>query len=424
MYNIIIGRDKEDLALFGNEGLIFLGKTYVQMGRDVSLANPLYLDIATSHTLLLCGKKNSGKSYSLAVIAEGIVNLPSKVRDRLSVVMFDTMGIFWTMKYKNEKDVGLLKEWGIEGKALNDIDIYVPEGYFERYKEKGIPVDYAISIKPSELNAEDWCNTFEISKSSKEGVLISRVMARMEYDYDIKDVIKIIEADDKSDRDSKNAAIGMFEAAISWGLFSKEGMEINKVARKGRVSVIDLSAYASSVGVKALVVGLIGRKLLNERMLERKEEELDKVRKGYEHEEKESELPMIWLMIDEAHQFLERDKITAATETLQALLREGRQPGISLVLATQQPGKIHDDALSQADIVLCHRITAKQDIDALNAIRQSYAKLGLTDVINNLPKEKGAGVVLDDANERIYPIRVRPRISWHGGESPSAVKKI
>jgi len=31
-------------------------------------------------------------------------------------------------------------------------------------------------------------------------------------------------------------------------------------------------------------------------------------------------------------------------------------------------------------------------------------------------------VVFDDANESIYQIRVRPRISWHGGSSPNAIK--
>jgi len=36
---------------------------------------------------------------------------------------------------------------------------------------------------------------------------------------------------------------------------------------------------------------------------------------------------------------------------------------------------------------------------------------------------KGAAIVLDDNSERIYPIQVRPRYSWHGGSSPSALKK-
>ena len=48
-YNIIVGRDKEDKEKYGDQGLILLGKTYVKMGRNVSLSNPLFIDVAKSH---------------------------------------------------------------------------------------------------------------------------------------------------------------------------------------------------------------------------------------------------------------------------------------------------------------------------------------------------------------------------------------
>ena len=50
---------------------------------------------------------------------------------------------------------------------------------------------------------------------------------------------------------------------------------------------------------------------------------------------------------------------------LTQLLREGRQPGISLVLATQQPGQIHKDVMTQSDIVISHRVTSATDLEAL-----------------------------------------------------------
>jgi len=33
----------------------------------------------------------------------------------------------------------------------------------------------------------------------------------------------------------------------------------------------------------------------------------------------------------------------------------------------------------------------------------------------NLPNKPGAALVLDDKSERVYPIMVRPRITYHGG---------
>jgi hypothetical protein len=41
----------------------------------------------------------------------------------------------------------------------------------------------------------------------------------------------------------------------------------------------------------------------------------------------------------------------------------------------------------------------------------------------NLPREKGSAIVIDDQNERMYPVRIRPRFTWHGGEAPIAVPK-
>ena len=112
---------------------------------------------------------------------------------------------------------------------------------------------------------------------------------------------------------------------------------------------------------------------------------------------------------------------TPATLPLVAVLREGRQPGISLVLASQQPGKIHTDVFTQADVVIAHKLTANIDVQALGNIMQSYMREGLDKQLNLLPTEDGAAIIFDDVNEKLYPIKVRPRYTWHGGSEPSAL---
>jgi len=42
--------------------------------------------------------------------------------------------------------------------------------------------------------------------------------------------------------------------------------------------------------------------------------------------------------------------------------------------------------------------------------------------MDDLPSLKGSAIILDDNSERIYPIRVRPRFTWHGGEAPTSIK--
>jgi hypothetical protein len=91
-------------------------------------------------------------------------------------------------------------------------------------------------------------------------------------------------------------------------------------------------------------------------------------------------------------------------------------------MATQQPGQIHHDAMTQSDIVISHRVTAKPDIEALNEIMQTYLLESIRQQMDNLPSLKGSAIILDDNSERIYPIRVRPSFTWHGGEAPTAIK--
>lgn len=161
-------------------------------------------------------------------------------------------------------------------------------------------------------------------------------------------------------------------------------------------------------------------------MIARKNEEIQAIQHGFNYSKYNivREIPLVWILIDEAHEFLPKEGKTPATDALIQLLREGRQPGISVIMATQQPGKIHTDAISQSDIVISHRVTAKLDVGALNDITQSYLYESISSKLNNLPRLKGSAIILDDNSERIYPMRVRPRFTWHGGEAPTAIKNI
>jgi hypothetical protein len=248
-------------------------------------------------------------------------------------------------------------------------------------------------------------------------------------EFDIEDIIFRIIQDTEASKDTKSAAARLFRSAKTWGLFVKKGepqTETRELIEGGKTSILDLSPYSSTAAfnVRALIIGLISKKLFNERMAARKFEEIEAVRHGMEYlaYQEKREMPLVWLFIDEMHEFLPEKGKTAATDALVQILREGRQPGISLAVATQQPAKLHSDVWTQSDIVISHRVTAKPDIDALSTIMQSYLIEGITSYMNNLPHLSGSAIILDDNSERIYPMRVRARFTWHGGEAPTAVK--
>ena len=399
----------------------------------VSGINEVYdLHVPLNHSFIANGviSHNSGKSYTMGMVAEGLADLPLEIKQNLSIVLLDTMGIYWTMKYPNYQDAELLKDWKIDSRGL-DVKIYTPTGFYYEYKNEGIPTDFPFSIRPLDVGPHDWCTAFNLDPNSAEGVLITKVvqdLARKEESYDLDKLIEIIKKDTESDKVVKSVVINQFEKAKGWEIFSKEGTPLKDIIAPGQVTVLDVSPYATMASgweIKALVTGLICRNLFNQRMLARKTEEFKSVDAAMHYftkdVEEKMEEPLVWIALDEAHELLPKDGKTAATEALITILREGRQPGISLILASQQPGKIHTDVMTQSDIVIAHRLTARLDVEALSQLTQSYMRQGLEQEIDHLPRVKGAAVIFDDANERIFPVQLRPRFTWHGGGSPTAI---
>ena len=439
MYDIVVGRSKSDVEKIGTRGTILLGKHYVKMGQTTSLSNKIYMDVTGSHVVFICGKRGGGKSYTMGVMAEGFSMLDEDIKQNLAVILLDTMGVYWPSKYPNHQEEYLLKDWNLEGKGI-PIKIYTPEKFYHAYKEQGVPTDAPFSLDAAAIDQADWCSAFRQDKYGPYGVLIGEVISKLKEKgekYHLKDIIAEVQATQEVDMAVKSGVVSMFKVADSWGVFSDNPTDLMDLAKGGQIAVLDVSCYATMPGgwdVKALVVGIVSQHLFIQRMLYRKQEEYKQVKFAMEYfstgeKMEKQEMPLIWLVIDEAHEFLPRDeaKMNAATMPLITIMREGRQPGISLVLATQQPGKIHTDVMTQSDTVLSHRITARMDVEALGLLTQSYMREGLTQAIDNLPRVKGAAVLFDDTNERLYPMRVRPRMSWHGGGSPTAIpteKKI
>ncbi len=407
---IIVGRDEEDARLYGTKGTIYIGKHLVGSGEEAHLTSPVLMDVLRPHIITLCGKRGEGKSYSLGVIAEEISNLPNDVKKNLCAIIIDTQGIFWTMKTPNEKDMALLRSWELESKGF-PAEVYVPAGQEKTFSLAGVDYDYVFSISPSELTAEDWFSVFSLNMAEPLGILLQMSLEKLTGNYGVQEIENAIKSQQASDSE-KSALINMLKASNSWGIFGEAKMP--NLLEGGNISVIDVSLMPQNV--RALMLSIILRKIFLERTKARRKEELSDMELAGA-----KRLPMPWILIDEAHNFLPAEGATPASDALSKLVKEGRQPGISLVFATQRPEKLHVDALAQGDMVISHRLTAKADIDALKEIMQTYMLFDITKYINELPKLKGVAIILDDNSERIYKVKIRPRQSWHAGASPVAV---
>lgn len=206
----------------------------------------------------------------------------------------------------------------------------------------------------------------------------------------------------------------------SGGVFGTAGIDIDKIVSPGTISVVDVSRLRATEAwsVKNFIVAILSREIYQRRLMARKEEEIakltgDKIEKSF---------PMVWLIIDEAHNFIPSDKETVSSEPLRTIAKQGREPGVSLVVITQMPNKVHQDVLSQCDLVFSHRLTSRDDLQALHSIMQTYHAKDLWQYINSLPRGwAGACAILDDNLEKVFLVQIRPRLSWHAGGTAAVV---
>ncbi len=417
MPKISVGRGESDRDEHGLDGTGVIGRHLVGENEEAHMANPIYFDVATPHVMGVFGKRGTGKSYSLGTIAEEIQD--TDISDNLSTIIVDPMGIYWSMKRPNDRMASELDNWDIKPEAM-DVQVFIPQGKQKEFEEKEMPYDKTFTLKAGDFSTSEWRMAFDIEANEKEGILLQRVISELSEkfgsEYTLDHIIKALSNFDFDEATVKSLE-NRFMSAKDWGVFGKES-SLDEFTNRGELSVIDLSVFgdmSSGWSVRGLVVGLLARKLLADRMAARRMEELDEMQ-GIS----KNEMPIVWMLIDEAHQFLPAKGETPASKPLLRWVKIGREPGVSLALCTQQPAKLHPNALSQCDIILSHRLTAKQDIEALGEIMQSYMRHDLAHYIDALPDRPGTGIVLDDNSERVYPVQMRPRKSWHAGGTPDA----
>lgn len=361
-------------------------------------------------------------SYTMSVIIEEFARQMADIKSRISVITIDTVGIFWTLKIPNSREKAELKSWDLEPDS-SPVRVMVPAGKLEFYQKNGIPVDGAFTLKVSELEGVEWLALFKLTWKDPEGVLLTRLVEDIKEKlgtyYGIDDMIKMVRQDPESDALTKSALIGRLGAAKTWGLLEKDGTKLSELAKPGVVTIIDVSAYRQAIGMEGprdIIVALVGKKLFEERMLYRKKEEANLIAGG----SRESKMPLIWMLIDEAHMFMPKDEQNVALDVLLEWVRVGRQPGLSLLLATQRPNKIHPDAISQCDLFISHRMTAQSDIAAVSELRPTYLHSDFDKLYQEMPRGKGYALILDDNTEKLWLVKIRPRFSWDGGVTATA----
>jgi len=266
-----------------------------------------------------------------------------------------------------------------------------PMGVFGGLAFGADEVDAAVvespAVRADAVPPRAWCGLLDLSPSSGPGALVWRAAADAE---SLSGMRAAVEAADAA-AEHRRSALNHLELASTWGVFSPDGLTAADLL-DGAATVLDVSGNseaAMNAVVRAVAVGLYDARVADAA----------------------DRLP--WLLVDEAHAFFEG----VAGPALRRVLTRGRHPGVSLVTATQRPSALPGVAVSQADLVLAHRLTSRADRDALEAARPAYMGASFGE---RTPTDPGEVTLVDDATEAVHAVRVRERDTPHGGASPRA----
>ena len=329
--------------------------------RDGSAGAAVGLDADGPHAGVVFGKRGTGKSYTLGVIAEGLA-----ANRGVAPVVIDPMGVFGGLR-------------AVGGRVVEP------------------------RVRPAAIPPDAWPDLLSLDPAGGPGSLVWRVVADAfdaagdggsEQATGSPSLATLRERVDAADAPAadRRAAANHLRLAASWGVFDADAPPIARFAADGNPTVLDLAGAPEPAA--AAVVRAVARALYDARI----DGEIDR-------------LP--WLLVDEAHAFFGG----VADPALRTLLTRGRAPGVSLVCATQRPGAVPSVAVSQADLVVAHRLTAERDRDRLAEAEASYLA---GDLVSRLPTGTGEALVVDDATETAHTVRVRERRTPHGGGSPRA----
>lgn len=457
--NIMLSHSVERIE---DDSLIFLGRVLEHTPTIDYFGFNVWLDVSYPFVVLVPGRRGTGKSYTLGILAEGLNLTKNETptttkKTRHSAVIIDTLGQFWQMKYKpnandyeGKKQLRDLVDWGLAPLAMDDIQVFAPRGMkiAEFWRE--------FSIKFCEVEVGELTGLLDVDLyQDRMGQLLLHIYERVEEggyqsahideetnevikgdfvplsrDFDIDDLIKCIDSDHEIiskttgfEVQTRRALRNRLMIMNKWKIFSERGTPINEIVKEGTLTVIDLES--ADQDLRNLVVAVLTRKIFQARSEARKREKLAETG-GPSASGKGAPLLMpLWLIIDEAHEYCPATGRTAAKEPLIRFAKEGRSIGLGLMMATQQPSALSEKISSQTEILISHALAFANDIQSLeNRLVNKKVEVfhgkneshSFEDQIRLI--SPGTAFVSMVNVSSVFLLMLRPRLTMHGGKAP------
>lgn len=414
-----------------DDNTAFVGKIIEQGKSSTVLDYGVYCDTGFPHVIGVFGSRGSGKSFDLGVFLEEIFCMGAFACDRRdAAVVFDIQDQFWTLAHEpdtnSRDDVSQrrdLQRWGLETGQLYNVVTLVPEA-----SETEVPNALHFSLSADQVREADYLAILELDRFSPMGQALLTVLEKCG-NRPPDELARACVPGEVLDGFQQGTVDGLrwrLESLARTRAIADDGIAIDDLLQPGRLSVFLMRNTSESV--RALIVGVIAR-LIGDRMGRIQQARKVRRRIGNENKTSDGELlaTRVWTVVDEAHVLVPSEGRTSATAPLVDYVKRGRDAGLSLIFATQQPSAVSSRLLSQVDLTLTHTLGFEADVVA--ATNRMPTRNGIDydiddergcsmgDVIRSL--DPGEAVLADGSTSRAFLVKIRPRCTAHGGGTPS-----
>jgi uncharacterized protein len=420
----------------------------------------VWLDVSGEQVIAVFGKRGTGKSYTLGVLMEGLSagcgdTRIAHLETPRGALVLDIMDIFWTSTLALEeggppqikKQFAVMKKRGFSSMPLN-VDVWVPAGH-ER-PDIDPPGVHPLFISPSDLSLDDWGSLFDVDIFTEpRGMLIADAVQHVSSDgytrtdgtqapgvanFAFADLLDCLNTDADLLRNYQDTTLRSIRQRMTsyaaLPLFTSPGTPLGDVIQAFRTAVLMLGRVPDAL--KRVIVAVLLRQILRIRRdvsFAQKRLDLDASLPPDERHSIEefvtSGLPRTWVLMDEAHVLVGSGQSSVASAAIVKYAKEGRNYGLSLAVATQQPSALDQSLLSQVETVISHQLTAPQDAAVAAKGMRSPAPTQIqidgenADVDGILRRLSQGDALFSCGNapslQRSCVISVRPRITAHGG---------
>lgn len=415
-----------------------------------------HFDTARPHVIAIFGKRGSGKSYTMGAMLESYctreheTSIGSVARDT-AVFLLDTLGIFqWTdIALPEGSDSTVLRSqraawrgWNLKPEAL-DVQVWIPKGT----RGAETPASHRdFTVRTSDFSADDWGYLLNLDiYQDRMGQLLNDAFIKVTLEgwgtesrhfppkpvYSLLDLIQCVKQDreltESYQTETRRAVLQQLSTFQRNPLFEDAGTPLTELLTPGRMNVLVMNRMSGPL--RLVILSAVIRRLMDERMAASETEKHLAIRSDLSAEERErlrgylsGAVPRTLVALDEAQNILASERRTSAGEILTRYVREGRNYGLSFMVATQQPTALDGRILAQVDTLIVHKLTVQGDIDYVRKnmksnLPQEVVHAGRTlefdDLLRSL--DVGQALVSNTEADRAALLDIRPRVSVHGG---------